>query len=153
MDSIDKERADFEAWARGKFELHREGKGYLFDTTQYAWEAWQARAGREAERAEVVTGAEPVRAALEAAHKLLQPRLGEPDRTVFWLVVDALHDLKFWGEHPPKPEPSPDVEPFAWWAETGTAGAILQPQPPPCERLVRRGWVWTGVAGAFIGSP
>jgi len=30
------------------------------------------------------------------------------------------------------------------------AGAILQPQPPPCERLVKRGIL---VSGAFTLSP
>src|SRR3990167_4397483 len=33
-----------------------------------------------------------------------------------------------------------------------TPGAILQPQPPPCERLVRRGWVATLGVGAFMGG-
>src|SRR5215510_6275577 len=42
----------------------------------------------------------------------------------------------------------PDV-PFAMICSS-TAGAILQPQPPPWERLVRRGIL---VSGAFTVTP
>jgi hypothetical protein len=33
-----------------------------------------------------------------------------------------------------------------------TPGAILQPQPPPCERLVRRGMVFVGLEEGMVGE-
>lgn len=42
---LDRQRAEFEAWAEGYFMcfvLHRAGDGYAHTMTQAAWEAWQA---------------------------------------------------------------------------------------------------------------
>lgn len=48
---IEKERADFEAWAQNSFELHRNSAGeYSSNFAQAAWWAWEARAAIEADR-------------------------------------------------------------------------------------------------------
>lgn len=47
---IEKERAEFEAWAQNSFELHRNSAGeYSSNFAQTAWWAWQARAALQSQ--------------------------------------------------------------------------------------------------------
>lgn len=108
MTNTDKERADFEAWASNGFELHRHGAAEYSSThTQSAWAAWQSRAGREAERAETVTDAEPIAwgSINVATNKLCSLSLERCDlrEVAAWKVIPLY-------THQPKTEPSPDVK-------------------------------------------
>ena len=54
--STDQERAEFEAWANGRCELHLVNPAgrYSSAITQFAWEAWQARAALQAQPQETI---------------------------------------------------------------------------------------------------
>ena len=114
MTDTDKERADYEAWAAG----HEMGTMMKLMT----WEAWQARAGRETERAEAVTEDEPVqtsedtewpaRAAVSIQNMVHEwykgNRVNLTDRPIpADLILRRLERF----QPKPEPSPSPAVEP------------------------------------------
>jgi hypothetical protein len=65
--SIEKERADFEDWAKGRYILKRSAKNeYMSVPTILAWEVWQARANIDSLRFRD----EPVRCAVCGTHEV-----------------------------------------------------------------------------------
>jgi len=126
MTNTDKERADFEAWIMGYgADVNSDIEGYYFNyATQRAWEAWLARAGREAERAEAVTDAwdeNRLRKLAEERGWHIRESTSVPDihsggwRHPFSITCSSRELVDLLNRPTPtapKPEPSPDVEPL-----------------------------------------
>ena len=121
MTNTDKERADFE--------VHSQLSAYRMHGPR-DWYCAGHRAGREAERAEAVTYAEPYRwlhyHERMGAEAIEKEPVGECDARHGW-ECEPLY------KHPPKPEPSPDVDYFATLVDRARAAATKAtakfPQP------------------------